>query len=37
VTVYVAPEHLQRYKEIADASGQVVFKTVDVHEEIKES
>jgi len=31
LTVYVAPEHLVRYKEIAEASGQVVFKTVDVH------
>jgi len=31
LTVYVAPEHLARYKEIAEASGQVVFKTVDVH------
>lgn len=31
LTVYVAPEHLDRYKEIAEVSGQVVFKTVDVH------
>jgi HD superfamily phosphohydrolase len=31
LTVYVAPEHLVRYEEIAKASGQVVFETVDVH------
>jgi HD superfamily phosphohydrolase len=36
LTVYIAPEHLDRYEEIADASGQVVFKTVDVHGQFEE-
>jgi hypothetical protein len=31
LTVYVAPEHLDRYEEIGNAAGQVVFKTIDVH------
>jgi len=31
LTVYVAPEHLVNYRVVADASGQVVFETVDVH------
>jgi hypothetical protein len=31
LTVYVAPEHLVQYKKIADAAGQVVFRTADLH------
>jgi HD superfamily phosphohydrolase len=31
LTVYVAPEHLGHYERIADACGQVVFQTVDLH------
>ena len=31
LTIYVAPEHLVRYKKIADAAGQVVFRTADLH------
>jgi hypothetical protein len=31
LTVYVAPEHLLGHEKIAEAAGQVVFKTVDVH------
>lgn len=31
LTVYVAPEHLIQYKKIAEAAGQVVFRTADLH------
>ncbi len=33
LTVYVAPEHLPRYAEIARIAGQVIFKTIDVHDQ----
>ncbi|MGA8300125.1 MAG: hypothetical protein WB817_11620 [Terriglobales bacterium] len=35
LTVYVAPEHLDRYEEIVKASGQVVFETVDLHRQFE--
>jgi hypothetical protein len=35
LTVYVAPEHLDRYQEIVKASGQVVFETVDLHRQFE--
>ena len=31
LTVFVAPEHLPRYKEISETAGRVIFKTIDVH------
>jgi hypothetical protein len=31
LTVYVAPEQLVKYKKIAEVTGQVVFRTADLH------
>ena len=31
LTVYVAPEHFERWEEIRDAAGRVIFEAVDVH------
>jgi len=31
LTVYVAPEHLGSYEQIIQATGQVIFKTIDAH------
>ena len=33
LTVYVAPEHLHRYAEIGRIVGQVIFKTIDLHDQ----
>ena len=37
LTVYVAPEYLGRWEEIAKVSGQVVFETVDVHQQFEDT
>jgi hypothetical protein len=34
--VYVAPEHLERWEEIAKAAGRVIFEVVDVHHHFSE-
>jgi HD superfamily phosphohydrolase len=31
LTVYVAPEHLHKFREIGEAAGRVIFKTIDRH------
>lgn len=33
LTVYVAPEHLHQYAEISKIVGQVIFETIDVHDQ----
>ena len=33
LTVYVAPEHLHQYAEIGRIVGQIIFKTIDLHDQ----
>ncbi|HTA22087.1 MAG TPA: hypothetical protein VK763_01030 [Terriglobales bacterium] len=36
LTVYVAPEHLPKFKAISEAAGRIIFKTIDTHDQFSD-